>query len=556
MENIFFEITVVICVAAVLSGIFRLLKQPALLAYILTGILIGPLGLFPLHSPDVLKTMAEFGITLLLFMMGLEIRLSELPIIGRAAILTAVFQIISTASIGFVLASILGLGLLPAIYVGIALSFSSTIIVVKLLSDKKDLRSLYGKISVGVLLIQDFVAILLLIFLSNFNFGGDAIPYQILIISLKAVVLFGWIIFLSNTVFPKIVYHFAKSQETLFLLSLAWVFGLAAFVSSKPIGFSIEIGGFLAGLALSNSVANYQIIAKVKILRDFFIVLFFVLLGLQMNFGNIASQVIPALVLAAFVVLGKPLLTMFAMGFLGFRKRTSFFTGLSLSQMSEFSLILIFTGQKLGQISQNLVSLLTLTAVIAYTASTYLIIDTNKFYFIVSKYIPFFERAKRSENINVDELGDLKNHIVIIGGEEMGRSIMDVLEEEEHVVLVDFNPEVVKKKDRKNVHRLFGDIIDTDIQDRAQLGEAKLIVSTISDMEDNALLIRRAKSENKKAKVVVIALDKADARVLYKEGADYVVLPHLAGGRQIAKVLRDDDADLKKLREKDFPYIS
>jgi len=556
VENIFFEITVVICVAAVLSGIFRLLKQPALLAYILTGILIGPLGLFPLHSPDVLKTMAEFGITLLLFMMGLEIRLSELPIIGRAAILTAVFQIISTASIGFVLASILGLGLLPAIYVGIALSFSSTIIVVKLLSDKKDLRSLYGKISVGVLLIQDFVAILLLIFLSNFNFGGDAIPYQILIISLKAVVLFGWIIFLSNTVFPKIVYHFAKSQETLFLLSLAWVFGLAAFVSSKPIGFSIEIGGFLAGLALSNSVANYQIIAKVKILRDFFIVLFFVLLGLQMNFGNIASQVIPALVLAAFVVLGKPLLTMFAMGFLGFRKRTSFFTGLSLSQMSEFSLILIFTGQKLGQISQNLVSLLTLTAVIAYTASTYLIIDTNKFYFIVSKYIPFFERAKRSENINVDELGDLKNHIVIIGGEEMGRSIMDVLEEEEHVVLVDFNPEVVKKKDRKNVHRLFGDIIDTDIQDRAQLGEAKLIVSTISDMEDNALLIRRAKSENKKAKVVVIALDKADARVLYKEGADYVVLPHLAGGRQIAKVLRDDDADLKKLREKDFPYIS
>ena len=335
MGNIFFEIALIVCVAAIFAGVFRVLRQPAILAYILTGVVLAPLGLLSIESHDFLRTLGEVGITLLLFMIGLEIRIKELPTIGRVALITSVFQIIFTFGLGFAIAALLGFDILSSSYIAIALVFSSTIVVVKLLSDKRDLGSLYGKIAVGILLVQDFLAISILILLSGFKNGGMVSPDQVILIGLKAVVLVGWIVVLSQKVMPRIVGLFAKSSETLFLISLAWLFGLSAFVSSGVIGFSIEIGGFLAGLALSNSIVNYQIIAKARILRDFFIILFFVILGVQMDFANISAVIIPAIILSAFVLTLKPLIVSFIMGGLGYRKRTSFLTGISLAQISD-----------------------------------------------------------------------------------------------------------------------------------------------------------------------------------------------------------------------------
>ena len=569
MGNLFFDITIIICLAAGLSLIFRLLKQPEILAYILTGIIVGPLIVFRSANQDILQTMSQLGITLLLFMVGLEIRVSDLFALGKTLLAAALGQIFITFALSFALAGILGFSLLPAFYIAIALTFSTTVIIVKILSDKRDLHSLYAKISLVILLAQDLLAILLLMFLSGFSqqTGGGESLTQFFLIAIKGIILFGGVWYLSINVFPKFFELIARSSETLFLVSMAWVFGLTALVSSPFVGFSIEIGGFLAGLALANSIVNYQIIAKAKILRDFFIVIFFVLLGAQMSFVNFSQVLVPAIIISLFVLIGKPIIIMFILGFMGYRKRTSFLTGVTHSQISEFSLIIIFLGNKLGHVSDSVVSLITMVAIITFAFSSFLILRGNNLYLSFGKKINFLERKhnKKDEMVPTDGFDNLKDHVVVVGGDQMGQSILEALKDSgDEVVVIDFDPAVVKNLENsprsgeagKKVHRLFGDISDLDIQERAQIDNAKLVISTIPDVEDNLLLLKELRHENRKAKVVVMALDSHDAKLLYKAHADYVILPHLAGGRQIAKIIAENSLEnIEKLRERDLEYL-
>lgn len=562
MGNIFLDLTLIICIAAFLSLVFRFFKQPEILAYILTGILIASFHFFTSSGEDILHSLSQVGVTLLLFMVGLEIRVSELMSLGKALIITSIGQVLGTFVLGFLISSFFGFNILTSFYVATALTFSSTIIVVKLLSDQRELHSLHAKFSLGILLIQDVIAIFFLILLSSVTkqSGGGIEVLQFIPIILKAGILFASIVFLSKKIFPRVFEFVAKSPETLFLVSLAWVFGLAAIVSSKFIGFSIEIGGFLAGVALANSLVNYQIIAKAKILRDFFIVIFFVLLGVQMSFANIEKIILPAIILSLFVLLLKPFITMAMLGILGYKKRTAFLTGVSLSQVSEFSLILVFLGFKLEHINQDIVSLITLVGLITFATSTYMITHWKALYRKFASSISFMEREniKQEEVIQDSEnLENLKGHVVVIGGDQMGLSIVEALEDRDmEVLVVDFDPSIVKSLKEKKIHRLFGDISDLDIQQRAQIDNAKLVISTIPDTDDNLLLLKELKHENRRAKIIMMALDSKDAKLLYKAGADYVILPHLAGGRQIAKIILDNHIDkIEGLKDKDKKYL-
>ena len=562
MGNIFLDLTVIILISAVFSLIFRFFRQPEILAYIFTGIVIASFHVFRQSNEAILQTLSQIGVTLLLFMVGLEIKVSELFYLGRVLIISSLWQIVSTVSLVFLISTFFGFNLITSLYISLALTFSSTIIVVKLLSDQRELHSLHAKFSVGILLFLDLLAILTLIFLSGFTpTDGFSSLTQFLIIILKALALFAGIYYLSKHVFPKLFEFVAKSPETLFLVSLAWVFGLAALVSSKFVGFSIEIGGFLAGVALANSLVNYQIIAKAKILRDFFIVIFFVLLGIQMSFASLSSIILPAIFLSLFVLIVKPIIVMIIFGILGFRKRTSFLTGVSLSQISEFSLILAFVGFKLGHITQTTVSLITLVGLITFAASTYFITHWKRLYRVFSGKIDIFERnnVKKEEIFESGEnLDQLKDHVVLIGGDQMGQSIVEALKDKDmEVVVVDFDPTIYKKFESQKVHRLFGDISDLDIQEKAKIDSAKMVISTIPDLEDNLLLLKELKHENRRAKIVTMALDSQDAKILYKEGADYVILPHLAGGRQISEIiLKNSLGKIEKLKEKDKNYLN
>ncbi len=554
MGHIFFELTVIICLAAVLVVIFRILKQPLILAYILTGILIGPLGLFHMGSSEVLQTMGELGITLLLFILGLELRFSEIRSIGKVALGVGFLQMVGTFLIGYCLSLLLGYAPTPSVYIGLALMFSSTIIVVKLLGDKKDLSSLYGKITVGILLAQDFMAIFTLIILAGFQnktFASGISLYPFLLVFLKAFLLFALVYYLSRSIFPRIIDAVSRSAEALFLVSLGIAFGMAGLVSSPYIGFSIEIGGFLAGLALANSQANFQIVARVRALRDFFITLFFVFLGTQMIFQNVFHAIWPSLILLSVVLFYKPLLIMTSMGMMGYRRRTAFLTGITLAQVSEFSLIVVFLGNKLGHIDDSIVSLVTIVAVASFIFSNYFIMNANLLYKQLFLYLELFERRTPHKEQR-GEKTVFKNHVVLIGANRMGGSILKTFEKKgEDVVIVDFDPDVVKNIDeKKGIKSIFGDISDIEIQEQAQLRAAKLIVSTVPDVEDNLILLQSMKGT--KTKVVLVAQNKDEAERLYAAGADYVVLPHLVGGRHIANILKGDDIDvIDDLKNKD-----
>src|SRR3989344_6681 len=560
MGNFFLEITLIIGLASILSIVFRVLKQPEILAYILTGVILGPLVLGKIENPELVRSLSEIGITLLLFMVGLELRYSDLKAVGKISLITGIGQIVFTSLIGFLISIFLGFSIIASLYISIALTFSSTIIIVKLLSDKKDLRSLYGKISVGFLLVQDFVAIIALIFLSGFSQNATSInPIGLLLLLLKGVIIFGLVGYLSRSILPRIMERIPHSPETLFLFSVAWAFGVSFLISSPPIGFSIEIGGFLAGLALANSSESLQISARVKSLRDFFIVLFFVSLGSGLIFENFYVILTPALIFSAFILIGNPLIVIILLGLFGYKKRTSFLAGLTVAQISEFSLILVFLGYKLGHLTEEVVAIVTLTGIITFTVSTYMIINGKTLFKHLSPYLNLFERGKtKTDEFPTAGLDNIEDHVIIVGAEQMGQSIIEALKKMgEKFVVIDFDPSYIRKFNEDDLNFIFGDISDLDIQERAKIDNAKLVISTTPDLEDNKFLLNGLKNENRKAKIVMMAYDIKDAKALYKDGEEYVILPHLAGGRQIAKLLTEEGlSNLEKLREQDKKYLT
>lgn len=560
MGNFFLELTILVGIASLLSIVFRFLKQPPILAYILAGVIIGPFGDLQLQNKEALQTLGQLGVTLLLFMVGLELRIKELRSIGKVALATGMAQIVFTSLIGYFISLQLGFSPIASLYLSIALAFSSTIVIVKLLSDKKDLNSLYGKISVGFLLVQDFFAIIVLILLSGFSTDAGISLGGFSWVLLKGLLMFGTVLLLSVTILPKIITKIAHSSEILFLFSIAWALTVSALVSSEAVGFSIEIGGFLAGLALANSTENYQIVAKVRGLRDFFITIFFITIGMGMAFANFSQILIPAILLSFFVLIGNPIIVMIIMGVMGYKRRTSFLAGLTVAQISEFSLILVFLGNRLGHVEASIISLTTMVGAITFTFSTYMIMNGNYLYRKLNKYLVIFEKKNTKEgNMHQDKEGlNLKDHVVLIGANRTGKSILEALEDErEKVVVVDFDPDVVSELKKKGVKSIFGDIVDTDIQERVGLDKAKLVISTVSDIEDNLLLLQSMnKQTDGKKKIIVLAQEANEARQLYKAGANYVVLPHLAGGRHVAKIIKENNLDrLERLKAVDLAVL-
>ncbi|MEP7103634.1 MAG: cation:proton antiporter [Candidatus Dojkabacteria bacterium] len=542
MENFFLELTVILIIASVISILFRYLKQPPIMAYILTGILVAQLTFFSNESKISLEMLSRIGITLLLFVLGLEFKVLELRSVGKVSFITAISHIAIATVVGFIICSVLGFSPVEALFLAFALTFSSTIIIVKLLSDKKDLTSLHGKIAVGYLLVQDFCAILSLIFLAGFH-DGQAPGLDILMISLvKALFLITITIIFSQYVFPKLIHSLSRSSEILFVASLAWAFGMASLVSSSPIGFSIEIGGFLAGLALANSEESTQIISKVKSLRDFFIVLFFVVLGTQLNFSDLDIVIVPALILSVFVLIGTPVTVMIILGLLGYKSRTSFLVGLSVAQISEFSLSLIILGQQLGQVSEKAVGVVTIVAIITFTLSTYLITNGDKVYDLLSPYLKIFERKGKNLEIYT-ATKDLNNHIVLLGADRMGRSMLKTLKDQkEDILVMDFNPDITKNLKDDGYNVIFGDIADEDILNKAGLDKAKIILSTISDFEDNIILLNflKLQMKNKEFKPIIIVTShlENDKTELMEAGANYVIMPYHSAGKYLAKLIR------------------
>jgi len=561
MNNLFIEFAIILILAGAVSFLVSLLKQPSIIAYIITGLIVGPLGYYRLQQTDVFSALAQIGITLLLFMVGMQLDISQLKKIGRNALLVGIGQVVFTTIIGYVILRALGFSQMVSFYMAPALTFSSTIIVVKLLGEKKDLQSLYGKLVIGIFLTQDLVAILILISLSSLSHGNEslyaALPlWQSLMMAIvRALILILVVWWLSIKVLPKIVRVIGHNDELMLVFSLAWALGLATFVSLPLVGFSLEIGGFLAGLALGRSGVHYEIGGKVKPIRDFFIMIFFIVLGSGLVLNNIGSLTTPAIVLSAFVLIGNPLIVMILLGLLGYKPRTGFLTGVTVAQVSEFSLILVASGMALGHLSQADVSLITLVAMITIALSSYMIMYAGKLYEYLKFILRFFDFGKGSAEKNLTT-AVLKNHIILVGAHRLGHHLIDSLKKQKTpFIIVDFNPEIVEEYVRQGLLAVCGDITDSFIQEQVNLPFAKLIVSTVPDFNDNLNLVHAIKHATSrlrvKPKMIFLAQDETEIKALYDLDVDYVISPHFMGGLHLAKILtgRSSAFGLKKLRD-------
>jgi Kef-type K+ transport system membrane component KefB/voltage-gated potassium channel Kch len=552
IDPIFIQLAIVLSLAFVLSFISRALKQPLILGYIIAGVILSPF-IIQLGTTNVLQTLSEFGVAFLLFIVGLHMNPKSIKEVGVPALLIGIGQMVFTFSVGFLVSyKALNIGMMSSIYVGMAVAFSSTIIAMKLISDKNGLDSIYGKISIGVLILQDIVAIFALMFISasssGLSLGSFAINSLLSGIGLLIVLsLFGFF------VLPKLTRFIAGSQELLFLFSITWAFGVAALFG--VIGFSAEIGALIAGVLLSVSPYGAEIGSRIRPLRDFFLILFFIILGFNIQITNIGGIIVPSLILSAVVLIAKPLILMILSALFGYTKRNNFLIGITLGQVSEFSLVLLALGLSLGQVSQTIVSIVTLTAIITITISSYLTVFSDGIYRALSKPLSIFERRKKIDIKKVEK----KYDAILFGYNRTGFGILKALKEmDESCLVVDFNPDIIKRLEKWRIPAVYGDAYDPDFLSELPLKHTKVVISTIPDFETNSLLIEEIKSINPRAIVILRAQNIDEALDLYKKKADYVLSPYVTGGEHVAEMIKQNEAresGYKKEREKHIKLL-
>ncbi len=558
---VFIELSIVIGITLIVAIVMRILRQPLVVAYILSGIIVGPYVLDILKSSDYLELFSKIGIATLLFIVGLSLNPIVIREVGKVSLLSGGGQIILAGVLGFLTTKWLGYSTIDALYVSTALTFSSTIIILKLLSDKGDLGKLYGKISIGVLLVQDLVATLLLIGISAISISsGLGIGETALYLLLKGFTLTIILVIISKYILPKVGFFFASSQEFLFLFSITWGLGLAALFAY--LGFSVEVGALIAGITLSVSPFAYEAGSRMKPLRDFFLILFFIALGSQIVLTNLESLIYPAVILSLFVLIGNPLIVFIVMNLLGYRRRTSFLVGLTLAQISEFSLILAALGFSVGHITQETVSLITLVGIITISVSTYLILYDDLIYSKVKHLLRFLEIRKG--NFNTGDSSISGTEILIFGYDRVGVDFIKAAEKlGGKFVVIDFNPKAIKKLIEKNIPYRYGDAEDVEFLQELDLKNVKLIISVLPDFAANMLLVTFYKKHNPDGIILALSHDVEQTKELYKAGASFVVMPHYLGanyasemvskyGFNIEEFLREKEAHIKGLTEREI----
>lgn len=529
--TIFAEIGLLIGIATVISLAMRFLRQPLIVGHIITGFLVGHFALGLFHNVETLELFSQLGISFLLFSVGLSLNPKVLREYGMASFITSAGQILLTGGAGVLICMLLGYGWVTALYVGVALAFSSTVIVLKLVTDKGDLDKLYVKLSVGSLLLQDLFAITLL-FVIPFVTGSQGNGASLFrMLALGAAAALGVFLF-SHFVIRRLHRYLTRSQELLFLFATAW--GMCVSALFAGLGFSLEGGALIAGVALSTLPSRHEIGARLAPLRDFFIVTFFILLGTRMVVSDFDVILWPAIILSIFVLLGNPLLQLILMGFLGYRRKTSFQTGTMAAQISEFSLILVALGVSLGQVAPSVLSIVTLVGIITIFISSYLILYSDILYAYCAPYLKIFERRNAREKVP----RTLSYPTILIGSGRVASEFIALFRQEKRRFLViDHDPDAISDLEKRRITHAYGDAGDPDFLEELKISRASLIVSTAPELETNLILISWAKRNGRNPLVVVVTHRVASALRLYEAGADYVILPHFLGGSYAASLV-------------------
>jgi Kef-type K+ transport system membrane component KefB/voltage-gated potassium channel Kch len=552
MDTVFYGLSLIIVIGAAVALIMRLINQPLIIGHILTGIIVGPAVLHVTKSPDTLALFSDLGIALLLFIIGLGLNPRVIKEVGRTATIVGGSQVFVITILGFLAAKFFGLGTNASLFLGFSLAISSTIIILKLISDKKEQGRLYGKIAVSVSLVQDIIAIAVVVFASASNSQSVALG-SLLALLFKALVV-GWLIYaISFRVLPKFHHRIAESQEFLFLFAIAWGLGSAALFGK--IGLSTEIGALLAGICLAPLPSAPEIGARLRPLRDFFLIVFFIALGSRLSFSSISSHlglIVVGVLIAAII---KPLVAMSVLGFLGYTKRTSFKAAISLAQVSEFSIVLIIIALNKGLISSGVVSAIVLITLLSIAASTYMILFSDHLFGIFENHLGMFERRHAQHELKPEA----RYELVLFGYQRGGHEFISLFKKlKKKYVVIDYDPEVIDVIEERKLNYLYGDATDVELLEEAGVEHAKLIVSTIPDHQTNMILLNYLKGKNPSAIVIIHADDPYEAAKLYEAGASYVILPHYIGSEKISEFIAKSGlskSSFRKQRVRHLDYL-
>ena len=532
MDLFVVELVAVFVIAVLVGIVFRYLGLPSIIGHVLSGFVIGLSGLISSPSVEVLELLGTLGVTLLLFLVGLEMNWTEIRKVGKEAVfifvgqtllLTAVYVVFGLFAVGF--------SPLAAVFFAIAMTFSSTIVAVKVLSEKRELESYSGRLTLGILLLQDILAIGILVFLPSAGGGADAFGLGTLLAKLLSLVLAVNVV--GHFLISQLMRYVIKTAEDLVLFSLSW-FALVIFGSVKLLGLSPEIGGLLAGLSLSTSWGHFQIISKIRVLRDVFLTMFFVLLGFQVGLGGVDWKLL--LVLVPMIILVKFLVTHMVSRLVGLSGRNALMLGINMTQVSEFSLVIMSAGLATGLWNEPLVRAVTLAGLFSMALSTILISNSEKLSIKISKISKLlFKFSGKNKQIKVEH----KNHIVLFGGDRTGKSILAFLKKiGEETVVVDFNPQVITDLKKKGEMVIFADATDPDVLELANIAQAKLVISTIKNLNDSLSLISELRNRKIEVPVIADAESLAQAKELYQAGVAYVIFPHFVSGWHMGQVIK------------------
>lgn len=539
-HTVFDEMVLLLLIAAVAGVVAMRLRQPPIIGFIAVGILVGPSAFNLIRSVDQIHVLAEMGLALLLFIVGLKLDLSMIRSMGGALLAIGLSQVVLTTIGGFFLSYALGMNAVTSLYVAVALTFSSTIIIVKLLSDKNETQSLHGRIALGLLIVQDIVVILVMVFLSAFSGGKPQQPvYQTLLIGMKGAGLIAAAWIFSVLIVPRLLVSVAKSSELLVLVGIVWALALAA--AGELLGFSKEIGAFVAGVALASTPYREAIGAKLSSLRDFLLLFFFIELGSRLNLGALGSLVWASIPLSLYVLIGNPIVMMAITGFMGYRKRTSLFAGLTVGQVSEFSLILMAIGIKFGQIGDDAAGVVTLVALATIGLSTYMMLYSQQIYERLSPYLGVFERkTPYRDDSHEATVRDMEPAVTMIFGlGSYGTGIAEQFEtRERRVIGVDFDPQAIRRWSERGMEAVFGDARDTEIARGLHFSHIKWVISSIRDREVNTSLLKSLRHVVEyTGRIAVAAYDQSDHASLREAGADLVFSPFSDAAIQAADLV-------------------
>lgn len=521
------SIAITVMIATILAFVARHRKQPTVIAYVLTGAILGPIGLSIVSSGTFTRTASELGLSFLLFFIGLEIDLEQIQEVAKPSFLIAGINMLITASGAYLLSLALGFGTY-ALFIAVAFSFSSTAVVVKLLADSDQLATLPGKLDVGMLLVQDLAVVVVL----SAAQSGISNPIPILFHLGEVVLIASLIAFTSVTAGKKILSRWfnqiSDDKHAFFIHGIAWLF--IALVISGEIGLSKEIGAFLAGLSLAQIPYSSELKEEVRPLTDLFMAIFFIDIGLRM--APDALIMVQEAVIATAILVPLKFIGFFGLtDKLKFTPETSFKSSINMVQVSEFALVLGAIGLSGDLITKDVMSFISLTTVISMALSSYLIAKSGKLFGLFEKYLKVLEDDEKKD-FNVRKLED---HAVIIGYDKIGESVAEILQEEfEKVIIIDRNSKNSRELGKSSYEYIFGDFKHGEIRNAAGLKDASFIISLSPEFEANLKTVEEAED----ATVFVKAESVEEAAELYDLGAHYVIMKNELSSEKVKEYIR------------------